>query len=108
MIVMDNGETTDIDIFDITNPAAPEFVVETGLPDFPEVTEDPSPNGASPFVHDFVVKQVGGQWLLLASYWDGGYVIIDVSDLANDNVTFLRDTDFGPEDPFSEELGLPA
>ena len=107
MIVMDNGETTDIDIFDITNPAAPEFVVETGFPDFPEVNEDPPPNGASPFVHDFVVKKVGNQWLLLASYWDGGYIIIDVTDLENDNVTFLRDTDFGPE-PFAAELGLPA
>ncbi|MGH2686419.1 MAG: PA domain-containing protein, partial [Actinomycetota bacterium] len=106
MVVMDNGETTDIDIFDITNPAAPEFVLETGFPDFPQITEDPPPNGASPFIHDFVVKKVGEQYLFLGSYWDGGYIILDFTNLPND-VTFLRDTDFGPE-PFAAELGLPA
>jgi hypothetical protein len=108
MIVMDNGETADIDVFDITNPAAPEFVVETGLDDFPQVTEEPAPNGASAFIHDFVVKKVDDKYLFLGSYWDGGYIIMDFTDLANDNVTFLRDTDFGAEEPFRDELGLPG
>ena len=109
MIVMDNGESLDIDIFDITNPAAPVLVRETGFDDFPEVVENPQPNGASVFVHDFVVKKVGNQWLLLASYWDGGYIILDVTGLPDPNsVRFLRDTDFGAVEPFSAELNLPA
>ena len=122
MIVMDNGESgdTDIDIFDITNPTAPRLLLETGMGDWPRVDcapgddancpsvieEVPPPNGSSPFIHDFVVQKVGDRWLLLASYWDGGYVIVDVTGLPSD-VTYLRDTDFGPE-PFASELGLPA
>jgi Ca2+-binding RTX toxin-like protein len=108
MVVMDNGETTDIDVFDITNPSAPVFVLETGFDDFPEITENPPPNGASPFIHDFVVKKVGDKYLFLGSYWDGGYIILDFTDLANKKATFLRDTDFGPSEPLSAELRLPA
>jgi len=122
MAVVDNGESgeTDIDIFDITDPRNPALVVETGMAEWPRqdcnpegadddcpsvVQEDPSPNGSNPFIHDFVVKQVGDRHLLLGSYWDGGYVVLDVTDPA-DGVEFLRDTDFGPLEPFSTELGL--
>ena len=124
MIVMDNGEggDTDLDIFDITNPAAPVLKHEIGMGTWPKtdcnpsgtdedcpsvILDNPQPNGASPFIHDFVVKNVGGKWLLLASYWDGGYVIVDLSDLPAEP-TYLRDTDFGPQEPFSTELNLPA
>ena len=107
MVVMDNGETLDIDIFDITNPAAPVFVLETGIDHFPDIMEDPSPNGTSPSIHDFVVKKVGDKWLFLGSYWDGGYIILDFTRLPFET-TFLRDTDFGPVEPFTQELRLPA
>jgi PA domain-containing protein len=108
MVVVDNGEfgTTDIDIFDITNPRAPVMIAETGMEDFPEIQEGPPPNGNNAFLHDMVVKQVGDRYLMLASYWDGGYVILDVTNLPD--VQFLRDTDFGPVEPFSAAVGLPA
>jgi PA domain len=108
MVVVDNGEfgTTDIDIFDITNPRAPVMIAETGMEDFPEIQEDPPPNGNNAFLHDMVVKKVGDRYLLLASYWDGGYLILDVTNLPE--VRFLRDTDFGPVEPFSAQLGLAA
>ena len=30
-----------------------------------------------------VVKQIDGDWLMLLSYWDGGWVILNVNDPAN-------------------------
>ena len=108
MVVMDNGESasTDIDIFDITNPSSPQFVLETGLDDFPQIVEDPMPHGSDPGIHDFMVNKFGDKYLFLGSYWDGGYIILDFTDLP-EKVTFLRDTDFGFE-PFAAEMGLPA
>jgi hypothetical protein len=108
MAQVDNAELgeTDIDIFDITDPRNPVFVAETGMADFPEIAEDPAPNGATYLNHDMVVKQINGRWLLLSNYWDGGYAILDVTDLPA-TPTFLRDTDFGPE-PFAAQMGLPA
>jgi hypothetical protein len=75
------------------------------MADFPEIAEDPGPNGGTFLNHDMIVKRVGDRRLMLSSYWDGGYVILDVTD--PENPTFLRDTDFGTE-PFARRLGLPS
>lgn len=113
MVMVDNAELgnvgagTDIDIFDITDPRAPQLVVETGLPDFPEIQESPTPNGNNVFLHDMVVKQVGSRYLLLGSYWDGGYITLDVTNLPA-KPTLVGHTDFGPVEPFRAEMGLPA
>ena len=109
VVAVDNVESgrSDIDIFDITNPASPTLVVETGLSDFPHVTETPAPNGNNAFLHDMVVKKVGDRYLMLASYWDGGYLILDVTNLPAKPV-LLRETDFGAVEPFAAQLGLPA
>jgi hypothetical protein len=108
MVMVDNAELgeTDIDILDITDPRNPQLVVETGMADFPEIAKDPPANGALYLNHDMIVKNVGGRWLMLSNYWDGGYVILDVTDLPA-KPTFLRDTDFGAE-PFAAQMGLPA
>ncbi|MDP8955586.1 MAG: hypothetical protein M3N24_01305 [Actinomycetota bacterium] len=116
MVVMDNGETADLDFFDITDPRNPEFIVETGMGDFPQIQESPPPNGSRPGIHDFVVKQVGNQWLFLGSYWDGGFIILDVTNIGDESLPdkerakFLRDTDYGPEEPLASEMTpvLPA
>ncbi|HSH21816.1 MAG TPA: hypothetical protein VK992_04250, partial [Candidatus Caenarcaniphilales bacterium] len=109
VVMVDNDEfgRTDIDIFDITDPRSPQFVVETGLRDFPGVLESPSPNGASAFLHDMVVKKIGDRYLLLGSYWDGGYIMLDVTNLPAEP-TLLGHTDFGAVEPFAAEMGLPA
>jgi hypothetical protein len=108
MVVVDNGEggVSDVDIFDITNPSAPVMVSETGMADWPQASETPAPNGSNAFIHDMVVKQVGDRYLMLASYWDGGYVVLDVTDPASP--AFLGDTDFGAVEPFAGQLGLAA
>jgi hypothetical protein len=109
VVQVDNDEfgVADVDIWDITNPASPQFVVETGLPDFPQILETPSPNGNSVFLHDMVVKQISGRWILLGSYWDGGYIQLDVSNLPA-KPTLIGHTDFGAVEPFAAQLGLPA
>ena len=107
MVVVDNGEggVSDIDIFDITNPRSPVMVAETGMADWPQASETPAPNGNNAFIHDMVVKKVGDRYLMLASYWDGGYVVLDVTNLPN-KPTYLGDTNFGAVEPFRSELGL--
>jgi hypothetical protein len=109
VVQVDNDEfgTTDVDIWDITNPASPQFVVETGLTDFPQILESPSPNGNSVFLHDMVVKEIGGRYILLGSYWDGGYIHLDVTNLPA-KPTLIGHTDFGAVEPFAGQLGLPA
>ncbi len=109
VVQVDNDEfgDSDIDIWDITNPATPQLVAETGLADFPEILETPAPNGNAAFLHDMVVKQVGTRWILLGSYWDGGYIQLDVTNLPA-KPTLVGDTDFGAVEPFAAQLGLPA
>jgi RTX calcium-binding nonapeptide repeat (4 copies)/Bacterial Ig domain len=46
-----------------------------------------------------VVKQIAGRQVLLASYWDAGYIQMDVTDPAN--ATYMSDTDFTTSDPLT-------
>ena len=50
----------------------------TGRADF---SHGPSTGrGNSNFNHDLVVQKLGSTWTLLSSYWDAGYVTLDVTD----------------------------
>jgi hypothetical protein len=101
VVMTDNEETADVDILDISNPKRPRLIGEFDLdaisadlgdPIFqPEIGLDQS------FLHDMVVKNIDGTWTMLLSYWDGGYVQLDVDDPANP--VFLRDTDYNNPDP---------
>ena len=93
--VMDNQETMDIDIFDVTDPRNPVMIRETGLADWPIATETDG-RGGSPGLHDLIVRRAEGHWLMLASYWDAGYVLLNVDNPANP--VFMRDTDFPAQD----------
>jgi Big-like domain-containing protein/hemolysin type calcium-binding protein/LVIVD repeat-containing protein len=98
IVIVDNDEDHDVDIFDISNPASPQPVREYDLvAETPAWTE--TPNGDTPFHHDMVVKQIGGRQVLLASYWDAGYIQMDVTDPAN--ATYMSDTDFTTSDPLT-------
>jgi hypothetical protein len=48
-------------------------------------------------LHDVVVKQINGRWLMLLSYWDGGYVQLNVDNPAAP--TLIGDTDYNNPDP---------
>jgi hypothetical protein len=105
LVGVDNEDVDDIDIFDITDPRSPVLIAETGLPDFPQAEQDPPPHGNTAFHHDVVVQQVDGEWLMLASYWDAGFIILNVDDPSDPQ--YLRATDFADVEPFADELGLP-
>ena len=95
VVMVDDEEALDVDIMEITNPRRPRVVSETDLNAFK--VEQPNVNGQTSFLHDMTVKRVGGRQTLLASYWDGGYVQLDVDNPARPRL--IRHTDFRAADP---------
>jgi hypothetical protein len=105
LVGSDNIEFSDVDIFDITDPRNPVFITDLDiLETFPEVATEPG-FGGSIFNHDMVVKRVGGQMRMLVSYWDAGYVQLDVDDPASP--ALITDTAFGGADPLIPNITPP-
>ena len=96
VVLIDDLEEPDVDILDITNPSKPRKVSETNLDQFAQ-TGPTRPHGDAVFSHDMIVKRIGGRDIMLMSYWDGGYVTLDVTDPAHP--VPLSDTDFAAADP---------
>jgi len=104
-VMVDNEEGTDVDIVDISNPKRPQLLVEYDLDQrFPQILQAAPANLIEVFLHDMVVKEIAGRWVMLLSYWDAGYVKIDVTDPLNP--VYLGDTDFADPDPQAAEAGL--
>src|SRR5215208_6823357 len=101
-VLVDDLEELDVDVLDITNPAKPKIVSETNLDQFAQ-SGPGRPHGDSVFSHDMVVKHIGGRDVMLMSYWDGGYVTLDVSNPAAPKA--LSDTDFAAVDPARAKVG---
>jgi hypothetical protein len=110
LVGVDNNEITrtDVDIFDITDPTAPVAIAEYDLDQefgLFEAGEDVfgnvflNGNPVDTNLHDMVVKEIDGVPTMLASYWDGGYVLLDVSDPAA--VQYIGDSSFAPVDPLT-------
>ena len=98
-VMVDNEEAKDVDIMDITDPRKPALVAEYDLAhDFPQIVQAGLPEI---FLHDMVVKEVAGRQIMLLSYWDGGYVKLDVTDV--NKPVYLGDTDFADPDPEMRE-----
>jgi hypothetical protein len=98
-VSVDNLELHDVDIFDVTDPRSPQPVAEFDLVErFPEIV-DQSANGNLILNHDDVVKTIGGRPTMLLSYWDAGYVKLDVTDPANP--VYIGDTTFDGPDPLT-------
>jgi hypothetical protein len=95
-VMVDNEEGKDVDIVDITDPKKPAIIAEYDLVELSghEITQQ---GLDEVFLHDMVVKEIGGKQIMLASYWDGGYVQLDVSDPRN--AVYLDDSDFAVTDP---------
>lgn len=112
--IVDDEELLDVDILDITDPADPVHVGETGLPDWPGVNVDGF--GDNAFVHDIWARKAtftsttgkgknketttSERWELLLSYWDAGFIRLDVSDPANPE--FIAESDYPTPDPLLE------
>src|ERR671919_947986 len=103
-VLVDDEEATDVDIMDITNPRSPVMIAEYDLAaTFPQILQE-GVGLDSVFHHDMIVKQIGSRFFMLVSYWDAGYVVLDVTDPTN--VTYVGDSDFTFPDPEAAESGL--
>ncbi|MGH9137712.1 MAG: LVIVD repeat-containing protein [Acidimicrobiales bacterium] len=81
-IAIDNEEDpNDLDFFDITDPSNPVLIAETGIGDWPDAEVDAF--GDFPTSHDFDVRFIDGHWMAMVSYWDAGWVLLNVDDPAN-------------------------
>ena len=99
-VLVDDEEpgTADVDIFDISDPTKPVKIAEHGLGElFPQIVQEQLPNLTEVFLHDMIVKKIAGRQVMLASYWDAGYVTVDVTDPVHPK--YLGDTDFANPDP---------
>jgi len=94
-IIVDNEEVTDVDIMEITDPANPVHIKEVSILDWPGA-HSPLANGESVFLHDMVVKKVGANYQALLSYWDAGWIVLNVNDPANP--VFVNDSNYPDPD----------
>jgi hypothetical protein len=94
----------DVDIFDITNPAAPVLASERGLEDWPGA-QGSYANGDAVNHHDVQFKIIGGRPTLAVSYWDAGQIQLDVTDPYNP--TFIGDSDYRRPDPLMPQFEIP-
>lgn len=103
-VMVDNEEAEDVDIVDITDPRKPAVIAEYDLATrFPQILQ-PNRGLDEVFLHDMVVENIDGRFIMLASYWDAGYVQLDVTDPRNPR--YLSDSTFAELDPEAAESGL--
>jgi hypothetical protein len=107
LVATDNEEFHDVDIYDISNPRAPKPVAEYDLLErFPQIGQTAEhPRLAEIFQHDMVTKVIDGRDVLLNSYWDAGYVMLDVENPAK--AFYIGDSDFESEDPLVPGISPP-
>ena len=92
-VIVDNEEGPDVDIIDITNPKRAKLVAEYDLDEtFPQIRQSVPDNLDEVFHHDMIVKEIGGRQVMLVSYWDGGYVKLDMTNPLSP--VYLGDSDF--------------
>ncbi len=103
LVAQDEYETSDVDIFDITNPRRPKLIAEYDLNALG--ISQPELGLTDSFLHDMTVKQIGDRWIMLLSYWDGGYVQLDVTDPAN--AFLVAESDFAVVDPLFPSITPP-
>lgn len=105
-VMVDNEEGKDVDIMDITNPKKAKLIAEYDLDEtFPQILQAAPANLTEVFLHDIIVKEIGGKQVMLLSYWDAGYVQVDMTDPLNP--AYIGDTDFTNPDPqLLESTGL--
>jgi Ca2+-binding RTX toxin-like protein len=105
LAAVDNTELADVDIFDITDPRNPRPVGEFDLVELAaaqgvDIIDQGGLGGLGDiFFHDVVVKKQGGRYVMLADYWDAGYVTLDVTNPANPR--YIGDTTFDGPDPLT-------
>lgn len=98
VVLADVDEFADVDIFEITDPRTPVMVTETGIQDWPDARRRLG-RGATTYLHDMVVRRLAGGWRMLLSYWDAGWVVLDVDDPARPR--YIADFEYPDPDPLT-------
>jgi hypothetical protein len=92
LIAVDDVDLNDVIIVDITKPQSPKEVGRTGIgawlndAEYPEIANDDqlfTGVFAAPLLHDVWVEKIAGRWQAVLSYWDAGFVTLDVQDPLN-------------------------
>lgn len=91
-VVLPDSQTPMLPIFDITDPRNPVQVIDINVPAmFPQILQ-PNVGLDTVFFHDVVVRKYGNRQIMLLSFWDAGYVGLDVTDPAHPK--YVSDSDF--------------
>jgi len=99
VVLVDNEELADVDIMDISDPTEPVMVNDTlDLVALFGVDQASPSNLQSVFSHDMMVYQVGKRYIMTMSYWDGGYVLLDVTDPSPGSVSLVAESDYAELD----------
>jgi hypothetical protein len=105
VVFVDNIELHDVDIFEITDPSNPQPVGEFDFVDVAaaqgvDIVDEGGLGGAGDiFLHDMVVKNIGGRFVMKADYWDAGYLTFDVTNPADPR--YIGDSTFDGPDPLT-------
>jgi hypothetical protein len=91
--MIDNFENTDVDILDVTDPRNPVLINDTL--DLVAQTQQAVPDTLTAvFSHDMDVRRFGSRDVMVVDYWDGGYVLLDVTDPTPEGVIFMGHSDY--------------
>ncbi|MGQ0841928.1 MAG: PA domain-containing protein [Actinokineospora sp.] len=97
--LVDDEEAADVDIMDITDPYRPVMVNdELDLGAVFGVDQASPSNLTSVFSHDMMVTKIGQRYVMNVNYWDGGYVLLDVTDPRPGKVTLIAESDYAALD----------
>ncbi len=97
--LVDNEETEDVDIMDISDPANPVIANDTlDMEALFGVSQDAPAGLTSLFSHDMDVVKLGSKYVMTLSYWDGGYLLVDVTDPTEGNVKLIAQSDYAELD----------
>lgn len=106
LILTDDVALRDVLFVDITKPQSPKLIAEVGLPDWPGAQDDQSDgmgSFAASFNHDVWIANTGTavapSYEAVVSYWDAGFVRLDVNDPSNP--TFIDDSTYPDPDPIT-------
>jgi hypothetical protein len=96
-VLVDTEESTDVDIIDISDPRHPVLINDTlDLVALFGVDQESPESLTQVFSHDMDVYQVGKRYVMNMNYWDGGYVLLDVTDPRD--VSLIAESDFAELD----------
>lgn len=108
LLIVDDIAADDLKIADITKPQSPKLITTTGLATWletnPEVAADDQlfmGAFAASLLHDVWINDMdpgpGEDWRAVLSYWDAGFITLDVND--PHNPIFLGDSTYPDPDP---------